>query len=188
MNQAPMRDSAFVDDVRTRFNAGERMKFLFFWGHKQAQGEVSATCLSQWYDSPFVVDGERFLTAEHFMMAAKAKLFDDLKTRAEVLAAPNPGAAKALGRKVQGFDESTWVQNRFELVCRANEEKFSQNPHLGRFLAQTGERVLVEASPVDRIWGIGLPADDDSAQNPNLWRGLNLLGFALMHVRRQIHA
>jgi len=122
------------------------------------------------------------------MMAAKAKLFDDLKTRAEVLAAPNPGAAKALGRKVQGFDESTWVQNRFELVCRANEEKFSQNPHLGRFLAQTGERVLVEASPVDRIWGIGLPADDDSAQNPNLWRGLNLLGFALMHVRRQIHA
>ncbi len=113
------------------------------------------------------------------MMVEKAALFDDQATRAQVLQAPNPGAAKALGRQVRGFDEAIWLENRFTIVTKANKAKFAQNPELGRFLKQTGSRVLVEASPVDRIWSIGLAQDDDQVTNPTLWRGLNLLGFAL---------
>lgn len=176
-------DTKYLDDLRSRFNAGEAFKFVFFWGHQTHKKEVTATCFSQWYEAPFVVDGERYPTAEHFMMAQKAALFGDQETRALVLRAPNPGAAKALGRRVRGFDEAVWTEKRFAIVVRANEAKFSQNPELEQFLKTTGSRILVEASPVDKIWGIGLAQDDERAKDPNAWLGLNLLGFALMQVR-----
>jgi len=185
MNMRP-EDAQYLEDLRARFNSGERLKYVFFWGHQPGNGGVTASCFSQWYGSSFLVDGQRYPTAEHFMMAEKAALFGDETTREQVLEAPNPGAAKALGRQVRGFDEVFWLEKRFSIVVRANLAKFSQNPELGRFLKQTGERVLVEASPVDRIWGIGLPQDDEKASNPNLWRGLNLLGFALMQVRHDV--
>lgn len=178
-----MPDTQHVEDLRARFNAGERLKYVFFWGHQPGRNGVTASCFSQWYEAPFTIEGQRYATAEHFMMAEKAALFGDQDTRAEVLQAPNPGAAKALGRKVRGFDESKWVEHRFGIVVRANEAKFSQNAELGQFLKQTSSRVLVEASPVDRIWGVGLAADDEKVNDPNHWQGLNLLGFALMHVR-----
>lgn len=178
-----MDDSQFLEDLRSRFNAGKKLKYLFFWGHQPAKSGVTAACFSQWYHAPFVVDGARYPTAEHFMMAQKAALFGDPEIRAQVLQAPSPSAAKALGRKVRGFDEATWVANRFSIVVRANTAKFAQNPEMGQFLQQTGSHVLVEASPVDRIWGIGMARDHEKANNPNLWRGLNLLGFALMQVR-----
>ena len=179
-------DAQFVENLRSRFNAGEKLKYLFFWGHQPSKNGVTASCFSQWYSAPFVVDGQRYLTAEHFMMAEKAALFGDGATKAQVLLAPNPGAAKALGRQVRGFDEAAWLENRFSIVVRANEEKFAQNHELGQFLKQTGSRVLVKASPVDRIWGIGLAQDDENVSNPNLWCGLNLLGFALMQVRNAV--
>jgi ribA/ribD-fused uncharacterized protein len=176
-------DSQLIEVLRTRYNAGEKLKFVFFWSHQSDKSGVNASCLSQWYDAPFSVEGQRYATAEHFMMAEKAALFRDKATRQQILAAPNPGAAKALGRKVHGFDESLWERHRFDIVVRANLAKFAQNPELAAFLRRTGDRVLVEASPVDRIWGIGLAQDDEKVHNPNLWRGLNLLGFALMRVR-----
>jgi ribA/ribD-fused uncharacterized protein len=179
----PTGDAQFLEDLRSRFNAGERLKFVFFWGHRAANDAVTAACFSQWYSAPFTVDGRCYPTAEHFMMAEKARLFGDLSIRDQVLEAPNPGAAKALGRSVRDFDEAVWTEHRFATVVRANEAKFAQNPALGEFLRQTGSRVLVEASPVDRIWGIGLARDDERSQDPNQWRGLNLLGFALMRVR-----
>lgn len=179
-----MNDSTLVENLRSRFNRGERLKYVFFWGHQPSKnGDITAACFSQWYGATFVVDGERYPTAEHFMMAEKAALFGDQDARARILKAPNPGAAKALGREVLGFDEALWVENRFDIVVRANRHKFEQNPDLQQFLLGTGSRILVEASPVDRIWGIGLAQDDEKASNPNLWRGLNLLGFALMQVR-----
>jgi hypothetical protein len=183
-----MRDAQFVADLRSRHNAGEKFKYLFFYGHRPAGSGITAACFSQWYAAPFVVDGQRYPTAEHFMMAEKAALFGDHEMRAQVLQAPGPGAAKALGRKVRGFDDATWVANRFSIVVRANSAKFAQNPELGQFLQQTGSRVLVEASPVDRIWGIGMAQDNEKVNNPNLWRGLNLLGFALMQVRESAFA
>ncbi|HOW74988.1 MAG TPA: NADAR family protein [Candidatus Competibacteraceae bacterium] len=178
-----MRDALHLENLRSRFNSGEKLKFAFFWGHQQSKNGITSSCFSQWYGVPFVVDGQRYPTAEHYMMAEKAALFSDTVTRVQVLQSPNPGAAKALGRQVRGFDETVWLENRFSIVVRANEAKFGQNAELRAFLKQTGSRVLVEASPVDRIWGIGLAQGDEKANNPNLWRGLNLLGFALMQVR-----
>lgn len=178
-----MHDSKLLEDLRARFNAGEPLDFTFFWGHQRSKSAVTASCFSQWYEAEFVVEGQRYPTAEHFMMAEKAALFDDQEIRAQVLQAPTPNAAKALGRKVRGFNDQRWLQHRYDIVVRANQAKFSQNPELNEYLMRTGSRVIVEASPVDAIWGIGLAQDHADVNDPNLWKGLNLLGFALMQVR-----
>ncbi|MFD2352846.1 NADAR family protein [Nonomuraea ferruginea] len=117
------------------------------------------------------------------MMAHKALLFGDEVAAEKILAAAHPGEAKKLGRAVGGFDEETWAAHRYEIVVRGNLAKFGQHAELKEFLLTTGGRVLVEASPLDRVWGIGLAADDPAAASPATWRGLNLLGFALMDVR-----
>ena len=116
-------------------------------------------------------------------MAEKAKLFGDNGSAKRIVAAGNPGEAKKLGREVKGFEENRWFQHRFEIVVKGNLAKFSQNSELMEFLLNTGNRVLVEASPADKVWGIGLASHDPLAKNPNFWKGLNLLGFALMEVR-----
>jgi hypothetical protein len=181
-----MDDTQFLEDLRQRHRAGESLKYVFFWGHQPGKAGITSSCFSQWYEAPFVIDGQRYATAEHFMMAEKAALFSDLTAKARVLEAPTPGAAKALGRGVSGFDEAVWVENRFAIVVQANLAKFTQNPELRAFLKQTGSRILVEASPVDNVWGIGLAQDDERANNPNQWEGLNLLGFALMEIRSRL--
>lgn len=167
--------------------AGFAPDWLLFWGHHPAaDGRVTASCLSQWWPAPFEVNGLTYPTAEHYMMAAKARLFGDGATAARILEAPSPKEAKALGRGVAGFEEGPWAAARFGIVVAANLAKFSRHPDLGTFLLGTGNRVLVEASPVDRVWGIGLAADDARARQPHLWPGLNLLGFALMAVRSRL--
>lgn len=176
-----------LEQLQARCAAGERFRYLFFWGHTaKRSGGVGAECLSQWYGAPFEVDGERYPTAEHYMMAEKARLFDDPEMRQKILAAGSPGAAKALGRRVRGFTDKVWVAERWAIVVRGNAAKFGQNAALRDFLVATKSRVLVEASPRDRIWGIGMAANDDRASKPHLWRGLNLLGFALMDAREQL--
>ena len=166
-----------------------RFKYLFFWGHRpQADGSVGPGCLSQWWPSEFVVDGERYATAEHYMMVGKARLFGDDAIAARMLVAASPGAVKALGRQVRGFHQAMWDSRRFDLVVAGNVAKFGQNPDLGNSLLRTGNRVLVEASPVDRVWGIGLSANDPRVGDPAQWRGLNLLGFALMAARARLAA
>lgn len=182
------------DDIRDRegllaaIRRGESPKYLFFWGHQPPrEGGIGKHCLSQWWLAPFVIEGVPYVAAEHFMMAEKARLFGDEETLAQILAAAHPGGAKQLGRQVRGFDETAWEKARFDVVVRGNEAKFTQNPELGEFLRATGGRILVEASPVDRVWGIGLAENDPGAGDPAAWKGLNLLGFALMEVRRRIH-
>ena len=93
-----------------------------------------------------------------------------------------------LGRQVRGFTERRWAERRFDLVVSGNLAKFGQHPELRDFLLGTGHRVLVEASPADRIWGIGLSADHEHATSPEHWPGLNLLGFALMGVRHRLRS
>jgi len=167
--------------------AGQQPEFLFFWGHQpQPDGAVGPGCLSQWWPAPFTVDGSVYATAEQWMMAGKARLFRDDQALAAVLAAPSPKAAKAAGRSVRGFDEQAWAAASFDLVVAGNLAKFRQNPDLAAFLSATGRRVLVEASPRDRIWGIGMGATHPDATRPSQWRGTNLLGFALMNVREQL--
>jgi ribA/ribD-fused uncharacterized protein len=167
----------------------DRVKFLFFWGHQKSKsGEITAACFSQWWGSPFTVDGVRYNTTEHWMMAQKARLFQDEEIYQQIIAAKSPAEAKALGRRVSRFEEATWNSQRSAIVVRGNLEKFRQHPDLQEFLLSTKNRVLVEASPVDRIWGIGLAADNERAENPQQWQGLNLLGFALMDVRDLLRA
>jgi len=176
-----------LDDLRARVAAGEAFSFLPFWGHRERKGGgVGPSCFSQWYPATFEVDGARYPSAEHFMMAEKARLFGDDVSLAKILAAPTPDKAKALGRRVAGYDDARWAAHRFEAVVRGNEAKFAQNPPLARFLLATAPQVLVEASPVDAIWGIGLAAADPRTTDPAQWAGLNLLGFALMRVRDRL--
>lgn len=164
--------------------AGLPLRYLTFWGHRPARGGgVGRGCLSQWWPAEFTEDGRLYRTAEHYMMAHKALLFGDGTAAEKILAAASPGEAKALGRAVGGFDEETWAAHRYDIVVRGNLAKFGQHPELKEFLLSTAGRVLVEASPLDRVWGIGLSADDPAAASPATWRGLNLLGFALMDVR-----
>ncbi|MFI6092614.1 NADAR family protein [Streptomyces sp. NPDC051218] len=179
-----------IDSVNTlvaAVRAGERVKYLHFWGHRpRRDGTLGSSCLSQWWLSPFTVAGVEYGTAEHWMMAAKARLFSDAEAEAAVLAARTPAEAKNAGRLVRGFDEAIWERERFGIVVEGSVHKFASTEALRSFLVGTGSRVLVEASPMDRIWGIGLAADDERAQDPEKWLGPNLLGFALMEARERL--
>lgn len=168
-------------------NTGKLVKYLFFWGHQPSKdGMVTKSCFSQWWLADFIVDNITYKSAEHYMMAEKARLFEQYEIREKIIETKSPAAAKKLGRQVEKFNVNTWEENRFEIVKKANFYKFSQHPDLKEFLLQTKKRILVEASPVDSIWGNGLPSDHDNASNPKKWRGLNLLGFALMEVRDEL--
>ncbi|WP_069170428.1 NADAR family protein [Streptomyces griseus] len=177
------------DALVARTARGEKVKYLPFWGHRpRADGRISESCLSQWWPSPFTVGEITYASAEHWMMAGKARLFGDAEAAERAVAASSPAAAKKVGRLVRGFDEDVWVRERYALVVAGSVHKFGQDPALRAYLAGTGERVLVEASPLDRIWGIGLGRDDPRTADPAAWRGLNLLGFALMEARARLRA
>ena len=173
-----------VSNIKDRFDRGESLEYLFFWSHRpNPDGAVGKTCFSQWLEASFEIDGIRYQTAEHYMMASKARLFDDRIILPEILAANHPRQTQTLGRKIQGFQETIWNEHRFQIVVDGNVAKFQQNPLLTEFILSTQDHILVEASPDDRIWGIGLAADNLNINNPHLWQGTNLLGFALMEVR-----
>lgn len=178
-----------LDALQAAVSSGWAPKYLFFWGHTAKDpAQLGKECLSQWYPAAFDVDGVRYQTAEHWMMAEKARLFGDHAAAGRAVAAPHPGAAKRVGREVRGFDAAVWEERRFGIVVAGNRAKFGQHADLRAFLLATGSRVLIEASPVDRVWGIGLAADDPRAADPSTWAGLNLLGFALMQVRAALAA
>jgi ribA/ribD-fused uncharacterized protein len=168
-----------------RMAVGYEPDFLFFWGHTPTPGhELGRWVLSQWWVEDFEVDGVRYRSAEHFMMAGKARLFGDDEILAKILRADTPADAKRLGRAVRGFEEALWVKERYGIVVAGSIAKFSGR--LRPFLLSTGEKVLVEAAPRDMIWGIGLGKDNPKALDPDTWRGQNLLGFALMDARAAI--
>jgi ribA/ribD-fused uncharacterized protein len=180
VSQDRLKDEMMLDlnTLRQLCSDGESFEYTFFWGHQPAKdGRITKTCFSQWY-----------ATAEHWMMAEKARLFGDAEVLAQILKTGDPREAKALGRKVSDFNDSVWNKNARSLVTEGNVAKFSQNEDLRNFLISTGDSVLVEASPYDRIWGIGLKSDDERAQHPKSWQGQNLLGFALMDVREQLNS
>ncbi|MEL6496353.1 MAG: NADAR family protein [Cyanobacteria bacterium J06623_7] len=172
-----------LQDLTQYLAEGNRVKYLYFWGHQNKNGSIGKSCFSQWYEAAFELDKIEYLTAEHYMMAEKARLFNDSQMLEKILAASNPGLAKKLGRSVTGFDQSIWLKHRRAIVVRGNVAKFGQNAALKEFLLNTRDRILVEASPRDRIWGIGLDQNHADAANPYRWKGLNLLGFSLMEVR-----
>lgn len=173
-----------LKDLREAYDKGQRFKFLFFYGSTpEKDGCMSETCLSQWWRGHFFVDGVKYTCAEQFMMAEKARLFHDKEMLDKIMEADHPKEMKAYGRAVKGFDKGIWDKSCYNIVKRGNEAKFSQNPELWEFLKGTKNRILVEASPRDRIWGIGMGKSNPDAKDPLKWRGTNLLGFALTQVR-----
>lgn len=150
---------------------------VLFWSAKPS----TTGFLSQWHISRFTEHGLDFNCAEQYMMYQKAILFQDKKTAQKILRAMEPKAQKRLGRKVQGFDDGVWQEKRIDIVKQGNRLKFQQNPSLLKKLCQTtGE--LVEASPYDAIWGIGMKASDPKLIDRSQW-GLNLLGKILVELR-----
>lgn len=169
-----------------KYNSKEKLKYIFFWGHTQKGDEITKSCFSQWYPCSFVADGVTYNTAEQYMMAQKALLFQDEKVFEEIMEAKHPKQYQALGRKVRGFNQKLWDEKKGQIVIDGNYAKFSQNKPLKEFLLTTGDRVLVEASPYDKVWGIKLAQDTPNIENPTIWKGENLLGFALMEVREML--
>ena len=175
------------ESLRAALRAGQQFEYLLFWGHRPpADGAPGPWCLSQWAAVPFVVDGLRYPTAEHFMMSAKAAFFGDSAALAAIRASADPGVAKRLGRTVARYDDARWAAVRRPVVVEGNVAKFTQSPRLAHWLQGTAPRVLVEASPTDVVWGIGLTASDPRARDPEQWSGENLLGFSLMDARERV--
>ena len=155
-------------------------RFVMFW--------KPPGTFSQWTASEFTIDGIMYNCAEQYMMAEKARLFGDTNIEKLILASDNPSRQKKLGKRISGFLENQWSAVRYKIVFRGNLAKFTQNPELKETLLETGNRTLVEASPGDRIWGIGLAANNEDAYNPDKWMGLNLLGKVLTDVRTHMSA
>lgn len=175
-----------VEDIVRRYNSGENLKYLFFWGHKVEKDYVGKQCLSQWYPAEFIEDDIIYPTAEHYMMAEKARLFGDKETLEKILEVSHPKEAKDLGRKIRGFNQKVWDEHCCDIVFKGNLLKFSQNLELRSFLVNTNNRILAEASPYDKIWGIGMDEKSQGIENPTNWKGTNYLGFALMEVRKEL--
>ncbi|MDF2191057.1 NADAR family protein [Paraflavitalea sp. CAU 1676] len=176
-----------LEILRRQVEAGQAVEYFYFWGHTPKQaGTVDKSCLSQWFPASFEVDGVTYLTAEHWMMAHKALLFGDREAFEEVISCIKPAVAKEIGRKVRNFDDATWKEKRYAIVVEGSYHKFSQHEELRQFLLYTGQKIIVEASPRDRIWGIGMGQNNPDAMNPFKWRGGNLLGFALMEARDRL--
>lgn len=159
-----------------------REDFIFFWGHHKTNG-INKGCFSQWWPCNFEVDGVKYIFAEQYMMAGKARLFNDQKTLQKILEATEPNTCKYLGRQVKNFDSKVWDENCCKIVIEGNLAKFSQDKYLKQQLLSTGDKILVEASPYDHIWGIEMSKDHPDCINPSKWRGTNFLGFCLMEVR-----
>ena len=175
---------AYKYSKATFIHSAKKLKFVFFW--KPNAEVVDESCFSQWQPSPFSVDGDKYYCAEQYMMAEKARLFGDEEVEEEIMNTSDPKLMKALGRKVRNFDPQVWDKLKYSIVLNGNYYKFTQNKEMMDFLLSTGDKILVEASPMDTIWGIGLGKDNEKAHNIASWRGKNLLGFALMEVRDEI--
>jgi ribA/ribD-fused uncharacterized protein len=151
-------------------------KFHFFWSGP----------FSQWAIRPMVIEGVTYNCCEQLMMAEKARLFGDDWAYNQIMIETDPAKQKALGRQVKGFDKDKWEAIARDVVYKGNYAKFTQHPELRAKLMATGDQEIVEASPEDRIWGIGLRSSDPRAQDKKTWRGTNWLGEAITRVREQL--
>lgn len=154
---------------------------VFFWHEYEENG-----CFSNWYSSPFVIDDFCYLHVEQYIMAQKAKVFHDPKIYTKILRASSPADCKSLGKQVQNFQEDVWEAHRYGILKTALGAKFRQNQDLQVRLLETSNALLAEASPYDRIFGIGMTAAQAESLPPDKWNGQNLLGKALMEVRSEL--
>ncbi len=161
--------------------------FVFFWGHTPLKsGKMSPSCFSQWWICKFTEGNIEFCCAEQYMMYHKALTFDDSEYAEKILQSSDPKEIKGYGRLIRNFDAEVWDKVKTDIVIRGNILKFSQNSELKKYLLGTGEKILVEASPYDKIWGIGMKKENSDCTDPSRWNGENLLGFSLMEVRDEL--
>jgi len=152
-------------------------EFIFFWKNSP---------FSQFYRCSFTINNQEYNCAEQYMMYQKAILFNDKDTANKIIKTINPNEIKKLGREVKNFDEQKWINNRESIVVQGNIAKFTQNSKLLDQLFKTNGKTLVEASPYDKIWGIGLSSDNPKAQDRTKWLGMNLLGKILTEIRDEL--
>lgn len=152
------------------------MNYYFFWG---------GVC-SNWARSKFTIDDVEYNCVEQYMMAKKAETFNDEDIQKRIMSSDNPRNQKALGRKVKGFTDEKWDKVKYQIVVDGCYAKFTQNDAFKEYLMSLGDKHIVEASPYDKVWGIGLAPDDPKRHDKSNWRGQNLLGEALMLVRSSI--
>jgi|UniRef100_A0A6C0LGB5 hypothetical protein len=138
---------------------------------------------SQWFISHFVIDDVEYNCCEQYMMAQKAVVFEDFESHFRIMNLAEPKEQKSIGRLVKNFDEDKWNAVADEVVYKANLAKFSQNPELRQKLLETNDKIFVECSPYDKIWGNGLNISETLVTPMNEWKGTNRLGKAIMRVR-----
>lgn len=155
--------------------------FVFFWHEYQKNGY-----LSNWARTPFTIEGIEYVHMEQYIMAKKALLFADFESYAKIMKEEDPGLIKKMGRNVKNFNQYTWDQTLPKILKTGLTAKFNQNYKLAKYLLETGDATLAEASPYDKIYGIGLSADDPNAELSGKWPGKNLLGKNLMEVRQEL--
>lgn len=134
----------------------------------------------------FVVDGITYNCCEQYMMAQKAMLFGDMISHREIMDAEHPRDHQKLGRMIKGFNQELWDESKYSIVYTGNYNKFSQSEDDWKLLDATGNTMLVEASPIDKVWGVGLASTDPLIQDEKNWKGQNLLGKVLTEVRDNI--
>lgn len=161
----------------------ESMSPLYFYGRTREQDPFKRHVFSNFEPCSFKEGDLQFVCSEQYMMYQKSCIFHDMEAAAAILKETVPAKIKELGRKVKNFDEKVWEEARFRIVTKACYLKFSQNIELEKLLIQTQGYELVEASPLDRIWGIGIDRTTAEKGGREKWKGLNLLGKALMVVR-----
>lgn len=173
--------------MKIKYNRASLQDFLepdsviAFWKVSEPYGEFS-----NWYIGKKI--DNRFLSSEHLFMFEKALLFNDLDTGDEILKASTCKEAKALGRKVANFNSEVWDSVKYKIMYNACLKKFSQDERLKALLLGTENKILIEASPLDTVWGIGLAVNNPKIYKPAYWQGENLLGFCLMEVRDKLKA
>lgn len=162
-----------VDQIKKRYDNGEKLTYSFFYGGYY----------SQWHPSKLRINDISYCNNEQFMMAKKADYFGDVKSYNKIMSETDPSIIKAIGRKVCGFTDEKWDLIKYTVVFIANFAKFTQNEKMKNYLLNDNNDVIVEASPTDHVWGIKMGYDEKDKENPHCWKGQNLLGFAIMHVR-----
>lgn len=151
-------------------------KHIFFWNG----------IYSQWHKAPMTIDRIEYNSCEQYMMHQKALLFGDEEIAELIMQETNPREQKKFGRMIKNFDKATWDKNCLAIVYEGNLAKFRQNADLKEQMLSTKNKIFVEASPLDSIWGIGLAEDAEGIDDPSYWLGLNLLGQALTLVKNQL--
>lgn len=151
-------------------------KYVFFYG----------TFLSNWYEAPFYVDYVKYVSSEQYFMTKKAIYFQDWDIWAQMMKTDDPAEVKALGRKVKNFNPIDWDMVCEQIMYRGCFEKFNQNADIQKSLLKLSHKKFVEASPYDRIWGIGLGENDTQIFDEKNWKGKNLLGKVLDRVAKEL--